>query len=423
MKALAHVAAIGFLLVITSDGRLPQPIAAPSPAEDIVPPLERPSGPVVRVSTEGELQSAVANLMPGQTILIAHGTYRLRKTLYIGGRALNDVAIRGDSDRREDVVLVGPGMTNRRFGNSPFGIWTGDGVNGILIANLTIRDFYSHPIIFNAGTRSPHVYNVALADGGEQLLKSNPNSDGGGVDDGIVEYSLFAYSSTSRDDYTNAIDVHAGANWIIRHNRFVNIRAPLGQLAGPAILMWRRSTATIVDSNVFVNCQREISFGLEPMGARGRRDAAGAPYLDHSGGIIKNNMIVRDPSIQGDVAILIAASPNTQVLHNTILMGGAYPNAIEYRFATATNVRIANNLTDRAIVARDGANASLHHNLMSAERHMFVDPRRGDLHLLSAARVAIDRGEWMEDAGVDWDGDKRPIGSAPDLGADEIGNH
>ena len=44
----------------------------------------------------------------------------------------------------------------------PFGIWTGGNVNGITIANLAIRDVYQHPIILNAGTQSPHIYNVHL---------------------------------------------------------------------------------------------------------------------------------------------------------------------------------------------------------------------------------------------------------------------
>ena len=66
-------------------------------------------------------------------------------------------------------------MTNTNYANTvPFGIWTGNGVNGITIANVTIRDFYFHPIIFNAGTQAPHIYNVHLINAGEQFIKSIP---------------------------------------------------------------------------------------------------------------------------------------------------------------------------------------------------------------------------------------------------------
>ena len=63
---------------------------------------------------------------------------------------------------RDDVVLKGPGMTTASYGNTPYGIWTGGGVQGILIANLTLRDFYFHPIIFNAGTQIVTVSNSVL---------------------------------------------------------------------------------------------------------------------------------------------------------------------------------------------------------------------------------------------------------------------
>ncbi|MGB2716770.1 MAG: hypothetical protein WBC51_21485 [Vicinamibacterales bacterium] len=82
------------------------------------------------------------------------------------------------------------------------------------------------------------------------------------MDNGIVEYSVIEYDTTSRDDYTNGVDVHTSDNWIIRHNLFRNVRAPPGQLADPAILMWNASTGTIVDGNTFIDCQREIALGL-----------------------------------------------------------------------------------------------------------------------------------------------------------------
>ena len=89
------------------------------------------------------------------------GTYALTSTLYVNGTFAN-VALRGSSGNADDVVLVGPGMTNASYGSVPYGIWSGGNVQGITIANVTIRDLYYHPIIFNGGTQSPRVYNVRL---------------------------------------------------------------------------------------------------------------------------------------------------------------------------------------------------------------------------------------------------------------------
>ena len=191
------------------------------------------TGRIVNVATEPQLQNAIRNLASNTTIVLAAGTYHLTRTLAIDGRFSN-VVIRGASTDRDAVVLAGNGM--RRANDSvQFGIWTGGGVEGVTIANLTIRDVPYHPIIFNAGTQKPHVFNVHLIDAGQQFIKSNPDGKGGGVNGGIVEYSVIEYTTTAKDGYTNGLDVHTGAQWIVRHNLFRNIVAP-NALAGPAVL-------------------------------------------------------------------------------------------------------------------------------------------------------------------------------------------
>ena len=377
-------------------------------AATAVPSLPPPSGAVVTVSTEPQLQSAIRQLASNTTILIAPGTYQLTSTLYING-AYTNVAIRGSADDRDSVVLKGPGMNVAAYGEAPYGIWTGGNVQGITIANLTIRDFYYHPIIFNAGTQRPRVYNVHLIDAGQQFVKSNPDGAGGGVNDGVVEYSVIEYTTTARDSYVNGVDVHTGANWIVRDNVFRNLVAPPGGLAGPALLMWNHSSNTIAERNLFINCSRGISYGLQAAG------------FDHSGGIIRNNMIFRGAGQPGDVGIMVADSPNTQVLNNTVFLSGTYGTPIEYRFAGTQNVVIGNNLLDGAIWARDGATGVEAGNLAGAQASMFVDAAAGDLHLVASATSAIDRGLNSPAVTSDFDGQVRPQGSAYDIGADEFG--
>jgi hypothetical protein len=374
---------------------------------DSAPGLPAPSGTVVNVSTEAQLQSAVQHLTSNMTIVLAPGTYVLSSTVYINGTFTN-VAIRGATNKRDDVVLRGAGMANASYGNVPMGIWTGGNVSGVLIANLTIRDVYTHPINFNAGTQSPRVYNVHLIDAGEQFIKSNPDSAGNGVNDGTVEYSVMEYTSTAPSTYTNGVDVHAGSGWVIRHNVFRNLVGPAGQLAGPAVLMWNHASGTITEGNTFINCSRGIAYGLQ--------DVTGA---DHSGGIIRNNFVFRAANQPGDAGIGVYDSPNTQVLNNTVYLSGTYDSAIEYRFPQTTGVVIANNLTDGSIWARDGAAATLTRNVTGAGAAVFVNAAGGDLHLASTAAPAIDHGVTLSAVTDDWDGDGRPQGPACDIGADE----
>jgi hypothetical protein len=242
--------ALGVLLLLPA-------VAAAAPARP-APPLPAPAGAVVYVSSESQLRTAASRLASNTTIVVTPGVYVLQDTIYINGTFTN-VGIRGSSGNADDVVLKGPGMTNPAI---PHGIWVGGSVAGVTIANLTIRDIYYHPIVFNAGTQSPLVHNVTLINAGQQFVKSNPSPSGGGVDDGIVQYSVLEYETTGRDSYTNGVDVHGGRNWTIRDNLFRGIRAPQGQLAGPAILMWNGSSGTTAEGNTFIDCQCEIAFGL-----------------------------------------------------------------------------------------------------------------------------------------------------------------
>ena len=150
---------------------------------------------MVRVSTESQLQEAVRNLQSDTTILIAPGTYRLTRTLWINGASSN-VALRGESGNRDDVVLVGPGMGHAAYGDVPYGIWTGGGVQGVEISNLTVRDVYNYAIVFASGTQQPHVYNVHLIDAGAPFIEARAD-EGPAVDNGIVEYSVIEYTSTA----------------------------------------------------------------------------------------------------------------------------------------------------------------------------------------------------------------------------------
>ncbi len=381
------------------------PVVAQGKPARPAPPLPAPTGTIITVNTEAALQNAVRTLTSNTTIVIAPGTYVLTSTLYVKG-PLSNVTLRGASDDAGAVVLVGPGMNRADYGAVPFGIWTGFGVDGITIANLTIRDIYYHPIILNPPTQRPRIYNVHLIDAGQQFVKVNPGSTS--INDGILEYSIVEFTTTARDTYPEGIDIHAGANWIIRHNLFRNIVAPDGAIAGPAVLSWRGASNTITEGNTFINCSRGVMYGV-------------SDYLtpSHRGGIIRNNMFYRASHQPGDVGIMLTDSPGSHILNNTVLTSGTYPNAIEYRYASTQGGLIVNNLVDGVIQARNGATATVRRNLENTGRHLLADANGADLHLAASASIAIDQGEPLVDVTEDWDGQSRLAGLSYDIGADE----
>jgi hypothetical protein len=387
------------------------PATPAAPTTPVAPPTSAPRptyANVVNVANEADLQQAVRQLASDTSIVIAPGVYRLTNTLNVTG-GISDVELRGASGNRDDVVLEGPGMSNASFGNVPHGVMGSDVVR-LRIADLTIRGVYYHPITFQpqSGCQAPTVSGCRLVDAGEQFIKSN-SAPNGGVNDGVVEDTIMEYTTTARSDYTNGVDVHTGRGWVIRRCEFRNIRAPQGGgLAGPAVLMWNRCADTICEDNLFVDCARGIAFGL---------DAARSD--DHVGGVIRNNVIYRAPGVSGDVGISLFNSAGTKVLHNTVLLSGTYPNACEYRFAATVGVEISANLCDAAITARDGASGAVQNNSSAASPADFVNVAALDFHLV-AGSSAVDAAPGTPDCVVDREGDSRPLGSGPDLGADEL---
>lgn len=377
---------------------------------------------VVNVSTEAELQSAMNNLQSGDTILLANGTYNLTRTLYINGR--HNVTLRGLSGST-NVTLVGRGMNNANHGDVPFGIWSNS--TNTTIAHLTLRETWDNEIIFNTGAQSPRVYCVRLINAGSQFIKANPTdvNAGLGVNNGVVEYCWFEYTGSPPDDhgagvgYFNGISAHAAKNWMVRGNLFKNLHNPDGTAYpwNPAVLFWRNSSNTVTERNIFINVDRAVAYGLDQA----------TPYREHTGGVIRNNFVHLTPGLlsasrraNSDGAIIVWNSPGTQVDHNTILLNDNEYYAVQFRFATSSNGVARNNLTDAPIHLRDGASAVVSGNLSTASPALFVNPAAGDLHLLASATNAIDRAAGLLTVTNDFDGERRPRGATPDLGADEF---
>ncbi|MBI2921310.1 MAG: right-handed parallel beta-helix repeat-containing protein, partial [Planctomycetes bacterium] len=309
------------------------------------PPIPPPKGRVIKIDSEEDLQREVKSLRSDTTLLLAAGTYRLTNTVHLTGGVKN-VALRGATGKRRDVVLLGRGMRVEAHGDVPHGIMVSD-ASDVLIADLSVGDVWFHPITIQGGAGKVRVWNVRMFEAGEQFLKSNRSADGKGVDAGEVEHCLFEYAESARSDYTNGVDVHAGKGWQIRNCVFRNIRAPDGQLAGPAVLMWNGSADTICENNVFVNCQRGIAFGLI--------DREGGP--DHRGGRIAGNAFARTKDQPGDAGIMVFDSPGTKVAGNAVVCSGTYETPIEIRFKESQDVELSGNRVDGRVWERDGARA------------------------------------------------------------------
>ncbi|NNE44574.1 MAG: hypothetical protein HKN12_10215, partial [Gemmatimonadetes bacterium] len=194
---------------------------------------------------------------------------------------------------------------------------------------------------------------------------------------------------------------------------FKGIRSPDANVAEHAVHFWSNAGGTLVERNKIVNCDRGIGFGL-------------GTDRGHNGGIIRNNMIFHDDlgSDRGDVSIEMETAVGTEVYNNTIYQKHSYQAAISARFG-GSSVYIANNLVKitgggtRAIWNRNGATITREGNILSAQAAWFAGLADGDLHLASSVPEVVDQGVAVGGLTEDFDGDGRPQGGAPDVGADE----
>lgn len=393
-------------------------------------PLPSPTGTIVNVSNASELVQAVNQASPGTTILLSDGIYNLDgEYLYVD---TPNVTLRSASGNREAVILDGNYVTTEIIQIV---------ASGVTVADLTLREAYNHPVhIMSTDSNSTDnilLYNLHIIDPGQQAVKINPAGVDHFSDQGVVACSHIELTDAGRlhirdNCYTGGIDAHQSSGWIIRDNTIEGFWCSYG-LSEHAIHFWRGSRDTLVERNHIFNNARGIGFGLETSGeARMYPDnpcpEAGGTYVDHYGGIIRNNMIFDDQqalfaSGSGfDCGICLWTACNAQVVHNTVFSTQAPFSSIEWRFANSW-IDLTNNLVSHNFRERDGAHAVQTGNVTGAQPTWFVNTVGADLHLAASAVAVIDHGSLVP-AGIcdsDIDGDTRPIGVARDVGADEFG--
>jgi hypothetical protein len=350
-----------------------------SPLSNVVSAETSATNREIRISNRDQLYAALKNLESYTTLILAEGTYDLNRALSFGmawskdGKPLTNVTLRGEAEDAGGVVLQGPGMSRNQ---EPKILVRVRYSRNFTLENLTLRGAYFHLVQIHGEDDADgiHFNNVHLLDAGQQLVKVSKNkSIARFADGGVIENSFIAFSDHARYSpdilggayYTHGIDVLGGSDWVIRKNRFENIRAPHDSehpsgLAGPAVLMWQGTRDATVVGNTFRECDFGITFGLT---------AGDDP--DHVGGVIAHNEIYREGP--GDVGISLNKTRGVQVLANKVFLHGTFPWTIEERRlakdAKNRPTLIKNNITDGPIKLRDRGYAILEDNVVRPATH------------------------------------------------------
>lgn len=362
----------------------------------------------VAVRTASELTAAVRDALPHDTVLLEDGVYALSRYLQIDGKT--DLTLASRSQDASKAILKGKGFASRDGADDILRIGSS---KRIRIENLGFEDCHSYGIKLEA-EKSPEDISIrgcAFLQIGTRHIKGSTGQGTRALRGEIVGCSFRNTQVPGADwqsegNYIAAIDLMALDGWTISDNVFRDVKGRSGG-GRAAIFVWVGSRNVTVERNRIIGCDRGIALGNPSPSTNGAD-------LHVSGSICRNNFIVAGP----DAGIELAWVEDVKVVHNTIWRTDATGRGIR-SIENVENTSFVNNLI-RGRLLLMGHEAS-QGNLAGALDGLFRDPAAGDLHLLPGASAAIDQGvaAGAVDAPEDCDRERRPSGSAPDIGADE----
>lgn len=367
-------------------------------------------GRQVTVRTVDELTAAVKAAQPKDSILLEEGTYALGGAggfIQLDGKT--DLTLASKTGRNAKTILKGKGFASMddqddllRIGSS----------KRITIQNLGFEQCHSYGIKLEA-EKNPEdiaIRGCRFHEIGTRLIKGSTRPGAVALRGEIVDCEFSNVSVPGADwdfsgDYIAAIDLMALDGWRIARNVIRDVKGRNG--GGRAgIFIWVGSRNVIVERNVIVGCDRGIALGNPSPSTSGAE-------VHVTAGIVRNNFIVTGP----DAGIELAWVKDVRVLHNSIWrtdVGGRGIRSVE----KVEGALIANNLVRGRLLM---LGTEFQKGNVAALEGVFKNTTAGDLHLLPGASLAIDRGVMVEGADEDYDGQRRPQGAAPDVGADEAG--
>ncbi len=377
------------------------------------PPLDPPTGEVIKVASAESLHAASRRVRPGGTILLADGVYPMTRTLVI---ATNGVTLRSSSGRRARVVLDGGGTLGELLAIR--------GCTGVTVADLLIQNVRWNGIKLDSdtGVQRATIRNCVLHNIWQRAVKgvAVPEVDRERLRPRgcRVEYCLFLNDRPKRygddpadtpqsfgGDYIGGIDVMYASGWTIADNVFVGIRGRTGSARG-AVFLWHDCRDCVVERNVVVNCDSGICLG----------NSFKPPEVAYhcTGVLVRNNFVTRAP----ENGILADFTRDCAILHNTV----HDPNSRHGRLIRLVHdndgLRVQNNLlSGPGPLIETESRFTLRNNVSRDLSASFVAADEGNLRLTAAATAAIDRVEPLDEVTADIDG--TPRGAHPDPGAHE----
>jgi len=381
------------------------------------PALPPPEGKIIRVTTVDELFRAADTIPPGGTIVVAPGHYFMPRYFEIH---TDGVTLRGESGRREDVILDGARSQHGEL----VGITS---CSGVTIADLTIQNIQWNGFKINSdkNVQNLTIHNCVIHNIWQRGVKSvkipETNRENIRPKNCIVQYCLFYNDRPKRleDDptdtpatfngnYIGGIDTMYAKGWIIRGNVFLNLQGRTREGRG-CVFMWHHAEDCVIEGNIIVNCDVGIALGNSSGIGEGESRVHGTRM------IVRNNFITNTP----ESGILADHTRDCLILHNTIHDPDNRLQRLIRVVHDNPGLRVLNNLlSGPPIRVETDSPIEIAGNLQGDFTRDFLDPANGDLHLKTPSSKAVDAGRPLPE--VKDDLDSQPRDNHPDIGADEF---
>jgi len=376
------------------------------------PPLPRPAGQIIKVSSVQGLVKAVDEVKTGGTILLADGHYEMPHYIEI---TTDNVSLRGASGHRERVVIDGAKSRDGEL----VGV---RGCSGVTIADLTIQNIQYNGFKINSETdvQKLTIYNCIIHNIWQRGVKGvkvpKENREAVRPKNCRVQYCLFyndrpkRLSDDPRDiaggNYVGGIDVMYAKDWVISDNVFIGIRGRTREGRG-AIFMWFDAQDCLIERNIIIDCDAGICLG-NPHRADGIK-------IHCQRCVVRNNFITR--ATEG--GIVPVYTQDCKILNNTIYEPDSRLGRLIRIVFNNDGLLVANNLLSGPKIRNESdSKITFVSNLEKELAVAFVNPLQGNLRLTIRATDAINRAEQLSDVTGDIDGEAR--GDKPDIGADEL---
>jgi hypothetical protein len=378
------------------------------------PPLPKPDGQILRVTTVEELFQAAADVKSGGTVLVAPGHYWMPRTLEL---QTDNVTLRGESGDRNAVVLDGQ---RSRHGE----LLAVTGCSGVTVADLTIQNVRWNGFKLNSDRKAHRVtiYNCVARNVWQRMVKGPATADKDAEElsprDCRIQYCLFHNdrpkqfgddsedtAATYRGNYVGGIDAMQARGWVISDNVFSGIRGRTREGRG-VVFLWKDCRDCVVERNVVIGCDTGICLG---------NSFKGDAKVHCTGCVVRNNFVTGAP----EAGIFAGYTRDCKIVHNTVHDPDSRFKRLIRVLGDAGGLLVANNLLSASPPKIETeAKIEMRGNVTWDLADYFVSAAEGNLRL---------KGEILGVTGavtllpeVPEDIDRRARGRRPDAGAHEV---